>query len=123
MSSIQIEIRDGVTAFRPGDEVAGTVRWQLDRPPRSLEVRLFWYAAGAGERDVVVVAVLPLADPAAEDHRPFRFQLPVGPFSFSGKVVSLTWAVEAVAEPGDQTGRVEIVVSPTGREILLPAAP
>jgi hypothetical protein len=123
MSSIQVETRDGRTAFHPGDEVEGTVRWRLDTPPRSLEVRLFWYTEGKGERDIGIVERLPFTDPAPEDHRPFRFRLPAGPYSFTGKVIHLLWALEAVAEPGDQTGRLEITVSPSGREIVLPAEP
>lgn len=134
MSWIRIETRDGVTAFRPGDEVEGTVRWRLDPPPRSLELRLFWYTQGKGDQDVGIVATLPLADPGIEGYseggsegsRPFRFRLPAGPYSFSGKLISLLWAIEAVAETagsGAQAERCEIVVSPTGREILLQPPP
>lgn len=120
MSWIQVEIRDGVTSFRPGDEVEGTVRWRLDQPPRSLEARLFWYTQGKGDQDVGVVEVLPFPEPGIEDRRPFRFRLPDGPYSFSGKLISLLWAIEAVAEPGSHAGRCDITVSPTGEEIVLP---
>jgi hypothetical protein len=121
VSWIRIELRDGVKAFRPGEEVAGTVRWRFDQPPRSLELRLFWYTQGKGDQDVGVVEILPLTEPGLEgnreDHRSFRFRLPVGPFSFSGKLISLLWAIEAVATGTAE--RCEIIVSPTGREILL----
>ena len=126
MSWLRIETRDGVTAFRPGDEVEGTVRWRLDQPPRSLELRLFWYTQGKGDQDVGVVENLPLAEPGLEGSRSFLFHLPAGPFSFSGKLISLLWAIEAVSETGagTQAERCEIIVSPTGREILLqPQAP
>ncbi len=118
---IQVETRDGRTAFHPGEEVGGTVRWQMDRPPRSLEVRLFWYTEGKGGRDVGVVETLPLADPGPEGHQPFLFRLPDGPYSFSGKIIHLRWAIEAVAEPGDRAERIGIIMSPSGREIVLPA--
>jgi hypothetical protein len=123
MGWIQVETRDGVTAFRPGDEIEATVRWQLDAPPRSLEARLFWYTEGKGDQDVGIVESLPLEGPVAEGHRGIRFRLPAGPFSFSGKLISLLWAIEAVAEPGGAVGRLELVVSPTGQEIRLPMAP
>ena len=123
MSWITVEIRDGATSFRPGDDVEGTVRWRFDAPPKSLEVRLFWFTEGKGNQDVGIVETLPLAAPAAEEHRAFRFRLPAGPFSFSGKLISLLWAIEAVAEPGDEVGRVDLVVSPTGEEIHLPTLP
>jgi hypothetical protein len=125
---IQIETRDGRTAFHPGEEVEGTVRWSpVDRPPRSLEVRLFWYTEGKGGRDVGVVETLPLADPGPEGHQPFRFRLPDGPYSFSGKIIHLLWAIEAVAEPDDHSERLaerlDIIMSPSGREIVLATEP
>jgi hypothetical protein len=120
---IQIEPRDGVTAFRPGDEVAGTVRWRLDRPPASFLLRLLWYTEGAGGQDVGVVESTLLAEPGQEGSSPFRFRLPPGPYSFSGKLISLLWAVEAVVEPGIEPGdgaeRLKITMSPTGRAIQL----
>lgn len=125
MSWIRIEPRDGATAFRPGDEVKGTVRWRLDHPPRSLELRLFWYTQGKGDQDMGVIASQPLDEPGldvpAEGSRSFRFRLPAGPYSFSGGLISLLWALEAVAETvgHTQAERREIVVSPTGREILI----
>jgi hypothetical protein len=123
LEMIQIETRDGRTAYQPGEEVEGTVRWRFEAPPKSLEVRLFWYTEGKGERDVGVAESLPLSNPGPEDHQPFRFRLPAGPYSFSGKIIHLLWAIEAVAEPGDRSERLEILMSPSGREIVLAVEP
>jgi hypothetical protein len=120
---IEVQVRDGYTAFRPGDVVEGTVSWQLEPGPKEIEARLFWYTRGKGDQDVGIVETLPYADPAPADRRPFRFRLPRGPFSFSGKLISLAWAIEAVAQPGEEAGRVEITVSPTGDEIRLAVVP
>jgi hypothetical protein len=97
--------------------VEGRAWWQLDRPPTEVVVRLFWYTQGKGTQDVGVVEELPWSAPGQQDHRTFQFRLPEGPFSFSGKLISLVWAVEVVAQPGDVAGRCEITVSPTGEEI------
>jgi hypothetical protein len=120
MDRIRIEIRDGSTAFLPGETVEGTVAWHFDRPAQSVELRLLWYTEGRGDQDVAVVETVPLADPGVEESRPFRILLPEGPFSFSGKLISLVWALEAVALPGSRAERLPIVVSPTRRKILLP---
>lgn len=120
---IEVQIRDGYTAFRPGDVVEGTVSWQLEPGPTEIAARLFWFTRGKGDQDIGIVETLPYADPAPADRRPFRFHLPRGPFSFSGKLISLIWAIEAVAQPGDVAGRVEITVSPTGDEIRLAVVP
>lgn len=119
MSWIQLELRDGVTSFRPGELVQGKALWQLDGPPESIELRLFWYTQGKGDRDVGIVESIPFSRLAAQDSCSFQLRVPEGPYSFSGKLISLVWALELVAQPGDQARRVEITVSPTGEEILL----
>jgi len=121
MTFIEIELDDGRTSFRPGEELAGSVLWDLSEgePVASAEVRLVWFTRGRGDRDSGIVAAEELAGPQAVDRRLFRFTLPAGPYSVSGKLVSIVWAVEVVLEPGSRAARTEIVVSPTGREILL----
>jgi len=125
MTFIEIELDDGRTSFRPGEELAGSVLWDLSEgesvqsAPDSAEVRLVWFTRGRGDRDSGIVAAEELAGPQAVDRRRFRFTLPAGPYSVSGKLVSIVWAVEVVLEPGSRAARTEIVVSPTGREILL----
>lgn len=119
MEWMTIETRDGANAFLPGEVVEGTVSWQLGQPAERVELRLFWYTEGKGDQDVGVVANVPFADPGLQDRRSFRLTLPEGPLSFSGKLISLAWALELVAEPGDRASRIEITVSPTRREILI----
>lgn len=124
MESIQLDIQGGANAFLPGETVEGTASWQLETPAETVELRLFWYTQGKGDQDVGVVETVAFPDPALADRRGFRLRLPAGPFSFSGKLISLLWALEVVAEPGGRAGRTEITVSPTRREILIqPQAP
>ncbi|HTG36146.1 MAG TPA: hypothetical protein VLB76_24750 [Thermoanaerobaculia bacterium] len=118
---IRIETRDGSTAFLPGETVEGTVAWHFDGPATSVELRLLWYTEGKGDQDIGVVETVPFADPEMEEIRPFHVCLPKGPFSFSGRLISLAWALEAVAEPGGRAERLALTVSPTRREILLPS--
>lgn len=115
--SILIETRDGSVSFLPGDTVEGTVAWHLDPPPQTMELRLLWYTEGKGDQDLGIVETISFATPAADDHRSFSVRLPAGPYSFSGKLISLVWALEAVAEPGSRAQRLNLVLSPLGREI------
>lgn len=130
----RLEIDGGQRVFAPGDEVAGKASWHLEEAPESVEVRLYWETQGKGDRDVDVVASESTGGGeregsfqrlAGDGELPFRFRLPEGPYSFSGKLISLLWGVELVAEPGGALGQVEIVVSPIGAEIHLgkPDAP
>lgn len=117
---IQVETRDGVTSFRPGDEVAGRTWWQLGKQPDEAVARLFWFTQGKGTQDVVMVQEEIFPAPGEQDQRKFSFRLPEGPFSFSGRLISLVWAVEVLA--GEESGRVEFTVSPTGDELRLKPA-
>jgi hypothetical protein len=119
--TMRIQTRDNRTEFFPGEEIVGRVEWQLTQPPQSVELRLFWYTRGKGDQDVDVVHNLPFENPSTTDRRDFRIQLPDAPYSFSGKLISLTWALELVAQPSGETERVEIMVTPTGSEIQLAA--
>jgi hypothetical protein len=119
LSWLTIETSGGTTGYRPGDRIEGMAGWHLERQPRSMELRLFWYTEGRGTQDVEIVDTVSFEAPGAEDRRSFSLALPAAPYSFSGKLISLTWALELVAEPRGESSRLEITVSPTGAEVLL----
>ncbi len=118
---IGIETSEGRTAFRPGERIDGSLSWTLDEPAKAIELRLFWHTRGKGDRDVTVVDRLRLANPpSSESRRPFRFQLPAEPWSFSGSLITLAWALEAVVLPSNESVLLDLVASPTAGEIRLP---
>lgn len=124
MNTLKLETLDNQTAFTPGSPVAGVASWEFDKAPTAIEVRLFWFTQGKGDRDVRIVDRVRFDAPAPTDAQPFAFTLPHAPYSFSGKLISLQWAVELVAVPSEDATRLDIVLSPTGQEIELqtPAA-
>jgi len=109
--------------FLPGEEVTVTASWNLDTSPKSVEARLFWFTRGKGAEDVNVIETKRLDAPRAIDTRPVRFVLPEAPYSFSGKLISLIWAIELVAAPAGEAERFELTLSPTGQEIVLGQPP
>lgn len=121
MSADQIEVflDENRTAYRPGDTVRGSVLWALAKDPQTLEVRLFWRTQGKGTSDVAIVATHVVSNPVIAGEEAFTFVLPASPWSFSGKLISVTWGVECVAEPGGQNAQAAFVLAPHGREILL----
>ena len=119
MDTLNIALHEDKTAFAPGQTVEGTIRWSLQTNPEHLEFSLFWYTAGKGTRDVGVVETARFDNPGACGSKEFAFPLPNGPYSFSGKLISLVWALELTCTPGSETARREITLSPTGREIVL----
>ncbi|MGC4072837.1 MAG: hypothetical protein QM760_10005 [Nibricoccus sp.] len=114
-----IFLADGRTDFRPGETLGVSALWALSEKPATLEVRLFWYTRGKGAEDVGVIAVQTIENAGAAGERSLSFKLPSQPWSFSGKLISLIWAVELVAEPGGHSARAEFALSPDGAEILL----
>jgi len=120
---LQLGLRENRSTFSPGEELAGAALWEGDAPPTLAEVRLVWSTKGKGTEDAAVVETVAFADPQAGDTRPFSFRLPAAPYSFSGKLISLVWAVELVLQPGPRCDRREIVIAPGGAEVLLPRLP
>ena len=117
--TLVVSLDEADALFRPGDTVSGQIEWAFDRAPDSLTLRLFWYTEGRGDRDVGLAAELSLDTPGAVGSQRFDLDLPSGPYSFSGRLVSLIWALELIASPGDLTEKVEILVSPGDGEIEL----
>ncbi len=119
MTKLTLETRDQQTSFRPGDEIHGAAFWKSDSPPKSVDVRLFWRTRGKGTEDVQVVDTITFFNPTQEEARPFTFRAPESPYSFSGKLISLIWGLELVAEPGNVSTSFDLTISPTAREIVL----
>lgn len=57
--------------------------------------------------------------PQMNDDRAFSLALPRQPYSFSGKLISLVWALELIVEPGANVARQAFVMSASGREVVL----
>ena len=110
------------TNFRPGEWIEGKAIWQLGKSADWLEVRLIWFTQGKGDADISIEDKLRIEAPALNDSRPFGFQLPAAPYSFSGKLISLIWAIEVVAQGIKDAARFEFTLSPDGREIELGTA-
>ena len=120
--SLTLRTIDNRTAFNPGEEITVVAEWQLDVPPAVAELRLAWYTQGKGDEDIQIVDKFVIPAPRASDSQRWTVRLPDSPYSFSGKLITLTWAIELII--GDQSQRLDIVIAPAGREVLLhkPAA-
>lgn len=119
MSTLGLALAGRRGALAPGERIEGTASWRLEAAPQRVEVRLFWFTRGKGTQDVGVVGTVGFESPSAGDEGHFSFVAPQEPHSFSGRLVTLVWALELVVEPGGLAERVELVIAPGGREILL----
>ena len=119
MSELRINLTDEKSNYEPGEELSGSASWQLETVERVIELRLFWFTRGRGVEDARVVQTIRFEQPRNVETRSFKFRLPEAPYSFSGKLISLIWALELIGEPSKQISRRELVIGPGSREVQL----
>jgi hypothetical protein len=119
MTPSSLRTADGRTAFEPGEKIQVVAEWACDQPLERAEVRLVWYTRGKGDTDHAVVRRERLDAPRASDSRTVELQLPEAPYSFSGDLVSLVWAVRLDLFGAAKPKQIEIVVAPLAREVVL----
>ena len=116
---LTLQTTDGGAWFKPGELVEGRATWHLDEDTEAIEVRLFWYTSGKGSQDVEIVRTLRTGSPDTSGHRDFSIRVPSGPYSFSGKLITLSWAIEIVALPSGETERLDLLIGPQPVEVEL----
>ena len=118
--NMRLGLRDNRSTFVPGEMLEGAVLWESTEKPTLAELRLLWFTRGKGTEDGEVVKTVTFDNPQAGDTRQFSIRLPEAPYSFNGKLIALTWAVELYLEPGDHFQRVTFTMGPGGQEVQLP---
>lgn len=120
----EIRIETDYDAYYPGTEARVVVNWDLDpeSPADAIEVRLVWNTAGKGDRDLSIVRSVRFRPETPRGDREVMLKLPWGPYSFSGKLISLIWAVEVVLFPDETSARKVIIIGPNSEEVLIGAA-
>jgi hypothetical protein len=119
--NLQLTLANGRSEFSPGEKVSGEARWQLAKRPDRVEIRLFWYTAGKGTVDVGIMGSSVIDEPQSEGAVIFHFTLPDSPYSFSGTLVSLQWAIELVI--GKEAARAPLVMGPNAQLVTLGPTP
>lgn len=104
--------------YQPNMTVTGEVLWDFKKKPRSLTLQLVWYTQGRGSKDKRVLEKQKIAT-SQRGMEAFQFELPEGPYSFSGKLISLTWAIECFSKSPSLLIQQDIIVSPNKAEIIL----
>ncbi len=117
---IEINTTLGVKNFHPGDDVTGKVNWDLESGPKEVVVNLLWHTQGKGTEDNDRVDQIVISQHTKRGEANFSLKIPkTGPWSFSGKLISILWIVEVVTNPTTEKMEVEIIVGPEAREIVI----
>ncbi|MFN3168101.1 MAG: hypothetical protein ACE37H_13655 [Phycisphaeraceae bacterium] len=114
---ITIQLDRDDARYVPGEPVTGRVSWRFDHSPERVVVRLRWHTSGKGSRDTGVAEALTWEPVSSRDERAFSFAGLDGPYSFSGRLISVNWLVEAVAEGVGGQAELGFTLSPTGEEV------
>ena len=116
---IEISFHGSGEVFAPGATLGGECVWSgaARGQDESGEVHLLWYTDGRGTQDVELLESIPFRVSGASGSFSFHWILPESPYSFSGKLISLIWCVEAVI--AGTTERENFVLSPFTNEITL----
>lgn len=121
----ELALSEDNSRFVPGDRIRGTVLGSAANAStdEELVVRLIWYTTGKGTRDFAIVDERRhgLGGSAEVDFK-FEFIAPRRPLSFSGQLISLRWAIEAVGLPSRRSTRIDIVLAHGPSEIRLLSA-
>ena len=118
MSEVQVTLDSD--AVGPGGTVGGKVDWsQSGKRSERVAIRLFWFTQGKGTEDLEIVEEKIVESPSASSSEVFSFKAPRFPYSYAGKLLAITWAVEASLEPKGEVDRKQFTLGPQGREIRL----
>ena len=117
MSELRITTEDDRRWFEPGGAVSGEVSWTLTDDADAVELRLFWHTSGKGTEEAVLVDSVRLARPPRHGTKSFSFRLPERPYSFSGRLITLQWALELVVEPSNEVAGLDLVMGPRPVEV------
>ena len=119
MNDLKISLPSGTAAFEPGAEIEVDVEWSCDRPLDAVQVRLVWSTAGKGDTDIKVAKTVQIRQPDQSGSQRLMIVLPWGPYSFSGKLISILWGLELIVFPSEASTRTEITIAPGGKEVRL----
>lgn len=119
MKQSSLTIADGRQAFEPGETIQIVAEWSCRQAPERAELQLLWFTRGKGDTDRALVQSIPLDAPQAAERRTIELQLPEAPYSFSGTLISLVWAVRLELFGAAKSKQLDIVVSPLAREVVL----
>ncbi len=115
----EIKIDKETRGFQPGEVIRGQIDCGGETNATSVEIRLLWTTSGKGTRDTMIVEELVKSVEPGTRRIAFELVAPRRPYSFSGKLVTLDWEIEATLLPSRNTSSVQVMIGPDAHEVRL----
>ncbi len=120
MDKISIQLKDAKISYHPGEKISGEVEWDLTQEVKEIAINVFWYTEGIGDQDSEIAESEIIKLPLKSDRQSFEIELPMAPYSYSGQITSLKWAIEATTLKDKVKDVKEFSMTPGNKEIILP---
>jgi len=115
--SLQILLKK--STCRPGELLKWDVEWEFDSAPSKINVQISWRTAGKGTDDSENVFTEDWTPDSATGQRSFEFQMPRGPISVQGNLVSIDWQIECTGHDPKADDKIPFVLSHIGKPVQL----
>lgn len=115
--SLQILLKK--STCRPGELLKWAVEWEFDSTPSKITVEISWTTSGKGTDDSEKVFAEDWTPDSATGQRSFEFQLPRGPISVQGNLVSIGWQIECTSHQPKAQDTETFVISHIDKPVRL----
>jgi hypothetical protein len=119
--TLQLDRADGV--YAPGETMIVTARWPRGVVVQTLECTLEWSTEGKGDSNGELVTEEFWNDLESVQSVEWKVELPRGPLSVQGQLLSIVWAVHCEAEiegaRGEESQEVPLTLSHGSEPIVL----
>jgi len=95
------------------------VEWEFDSTPSQINVEISWTTSGKGTDDSETVFTEDWNPNSAAGQRRFEYQLPRGPISVQGNLVSIDWQIECTSHHPKAHDEKPFILSHIGKPVQL----
>ena len=116
-----LQIKLDETVIHPGEQLKGLVVWDFDSVPSKITLAVSWQTSGKGSDDSETVLEEDWVPDSKSGERKFAFQMPRGPISVNGNLISIAWQIECTSKRPSAASTIPFVLSQMDRPIRLSA--
>ena len=116
---MSLQILLNKSTCRPGELLKWSVEWEFFSTPSKINVNISWRTSGKGTDDSEKVFTEDWTPDSTASQRSFEYQLPRGPISVQGNLVSIDWQVECTCNDPKAHDKEPFVLSHIDKPVQL----